>query len=518
MPPRLLLALTLVALAGCATLPAHAPEPPVHALSDVAETRLAQVAAAASPPGAQALSGFRLLPEGGTAFNARIALARRAEKSIDAQYYLIQNDDLGQQFLRELRDAARRGVRVRLLVDDLYAAGEDDLLTGLAAYPNVDVRIFNPLPARAGPFAWRLLLSMREFDRINHRMHNKLFIADNSFAVSGGRNIGEEYFMRSATANFIDLDVLSSGPVVRELSGVFDTYWNSAHAVPIARLVGPAPAEEARRRFDGLVRGAAPSVAERPHDVLGRTPVAQQLDSGELSQAFASARVFADTPDKVAGLEPGGGGPTVTEQTLALFATARAEVRIASPYFVPGERGMAIIRAVGATQENGRLTLVTNSLGSTDEPLVYAGYARYRVDLLKAGVRIYEIGANLGHDSDRLGHFGPSLSRLHAKVATIDGRWLFVGSMNLDPRSARTNTEIGLAVDSPELAATVAALLREGPGGAYRLRLAADGEHVEWLETDAEGRQRVHTREPDDDALLRLKIWLLAPFVGEGLL
>ncbi|HWK83962.1 MAG TPA: phospholipase D-like domain-containing protein, partial [Caldimonas sp.] len=262
-----------------------------------------------------------------------------AGKSIDAQYYLIQNDDLGQQFLRELRDAARRGVRVRLLVDDLYAAGEDDLLSGLAAYTNVDVRIFNPLPARAGPF-----------------------------------------------------------------------------------------------------------------------------------------------------------------------------------YFIPGERGMAIIRAVGATQENGRLALVTASLGLTDEPLVYAGYARYRVDLLKAGVRIYEIGATLGHDSDRLGHFGASIGRLHAKVATIDRRWLFIGSMNLDPRSAQENTEIGLAIDSPDLAETILMLFQEGLDATYRLRLSADGEHVEWLETDAVGWQHVHTREPDEDALLRLKIWLLAPFVGEGLL
>ena len=322
-PPRLLLALTLVALAGCATLPAHAPEPPVHALRDVADTRLAQVAAAALPPGAQALSGFRLLPEGETAFNARIALARRAGKSIDAQYYLIQNDDLGQQFLRELRDAARRGVRVRLLVDDLYAAGEDDLLSGLAAYTNVDVRIFNPLPARAGPFAWRLLLSMREFDRINHRMHNKLFIADNSFAVSGGRNRrgilhaqrdGEFHRHRRALLRPYRARALQRVRCVQE-----------QRARGADRQTGRA---RARRRGTRAPRRAGaragPSVAERPHDVLGRTPVAQQLDSGELSQGFAPARVFADTPDKVAGLDRGAAGPTVTEQMLALFATARS--------------------------------------------------------------------------------------------------------------------------------------------------------------------------------------------------
>ncbi|HEX7441977.1 MAG TPA: phospholipase D family protein, partial [Caldimonas sp.] len=429
MRPRFLhlLMSALVVLAGCATLPPHVPSPPVHALTDVASTRLARIAAASLPSDEPALSGFRLLPEGETAFNARIALARRAQKSLDVQYYLIQNDDLGQQFLRELRDAALRGVRIRLLVDDLYTAGEDELLTGLAAYANVDVRLFNPLPARAGSFNLRLLFSMHEFGRINHRMHNKLFVADNSFAVSGGRNIAEEYFMHSATANFIDLDVLSCGPVVRELSTVFDTYWNSAFVRPIGSVAEPVPPEQARRRFEEIVGRAGPRVAERPRDVLGRTPVAEQLDSGELTQAYAPARVFADTPDKVAGEGGGAMGPTVTDQTLGLFATARAEVSIASPYFVPGERGMAMIRAVGATQENGRITLVTNSLGSTDEPLVYAGYARYRLELLKAGVRIYEIGASLSRYTERLGNFGRSLSRLHAKAAAVDHRWVFIG-------------------------------------------------------------------------------------------
>src|SRR5438105_9820553 len=245
-------------LAGCASLPERTATPPAVALADVADTRLGRVAAAATPAGSRDLSGFRLLPEGETAFDARIALARRAEKTLDVQYYLVNQDDIGLQFLRELRDAARRGVRVRLLVDDLYAAGEDELLAGLAAHPGVEVRIFNPLSSRAGSFATRLLFSLHEFGRINHRMHNKLFIADNSFAVSGGRNIGNEYFMHSASANFIDLDVMSSGPVVRELSGVFDRYWNSEQVYPIERLTAPALQGEAgRARFDAVVSEAS---------------------------------------------------------------------------------------------------------------------------------------------------------------------------------------------------------------------------------------------------------------------
>ena len=347
---HLLIAATAL-LTACASLPEHTPAPPTTALTDVADTRLARIAAAATPPDKQGLSGFRLLPEGETAFNARVALARRAEKSLDVQYYEIQKDEVGLQFLRELRDAAQRGVRVRLLVDDLHAAGEDELFASLAAHPNVDVRMFNPLPSRADTVGMRVLFSLHEFGRVNHRMHNKLFIADNSFAVSGGRNIANEYFMHSAAANFIDLDVLSSGPVVRELSRVFDSYWNSAHVLPIAGLTGSsAPADTLRAHFDEQVRDV-PALRERPRDVLGHTPVAEQLDSGRLDQAFAAARVFADTPAKVAGLDRDAAMQTVTEQTLALFAGASEQVRIASPYFIPGSRGLAMMRAVGATDE-----------------------------------------------------------------------------------------------------------------------------------------------------------------------
>src|SRR5450755_425478 len=509
----------LIGVTGCASLPSRVRAPPVLALNDIADTALGRVATASLSPRQPLLSGFRLLPEGETSFDSRIALARRAQKSLDVQYYLIQDDDLGRQFLRELRDAARRGVRVRMLVDDLYAAGEDPLFAGLAAYPGVEVRLFNPLPARAGSFRQRLVLSLHEFGRINHRMHNKLFIADNSFAVSGGRNVAEEYFMRSPEANFIDLDVLSAGPVVRELSAVFDAYWNSEQAYPIGSVAQTVPPPEARQRFDAIVAAARQRVEERPNDVLGQTPLAEQLDAGRVVLELASARVFADTPDKAAAGDLPMTGPTVTDQTLALFAAATQEVDIASPYFIPGSRGMAMIRAVGATEENGRITLVTNSLGSTDEPLVYAGYARYRLDMLKAGVRIFEIGPSLSRNTQRLGNFGRSISRLHAKAAVIDHQLVFIGSMNFDGRSDHSNTEVGLVIDSPAIAKTAVRLFRESlASGAYKLRLSTDGEHIEWLETDGEGRQIVHTQEPDDDWLLRLKMRLLAPFVAEDLL
>lgn len=505
-----LLACILVLLGGCASLPAHQPAPPRFAVSDVSGTLLARAAAATLPASEPELSGFRLLPEGPTAFNARIDLAQRAQVSIDAQYYLIADDPIGRRFLRVLRDAAARGVRVRLLVDDLYATGQDEILAGLAAFPNVEVRLYNPLPVRAGSIATRLLLSLHELSRINRRMHNKLFIADNSFAVLGGRNIAEEYFMHSAQANFIDLDVLTCGPVVRELSRVFDTYWNSEQVYAIGQLSGPG----SRAHFDVRIGPEPMRIDERSRDLLGATSLAEQFQRGSLTLAFARASVFVDTPDK-------GAGPTVTERALRLFSGAHDEVIIASPYFIPGERGMALIRAAGATDENGRITLITSSFGSTDEPLAFRSYARYRVDMLRAGVHIYEISPSLSQRSGKLPSFKLSRSqaRLHVKAAVIDGRTLFIGSMNLDPRSERTNTEVGLVIESPVLAQTVRGLTHDAlASSAYKLRLSADGRRIEWVEVDTNGQEIVHTNEPDDNPWLRLYLWLVAPFVSDELL
>jgi len=514
------LLLFAVALTGCATLPERPPLPPTYALGEVADCPLAHILDMSVPADKAGLSGLRLLPEGQTSFNVRIALARRATRSLDVQYYYIAQDPIGFAFLRELRDAALRGVRVRLIVDDLYAAGEDELLVGLAAYPNVEVRMFNPLPSRDGSFKTRLVFSLHEFGRVNHRMHNKLFIADNSFAVSGGRNIANEYFMRSEDANFVDIDVLSAGPVVRQLSSLFDSYWNSEQVFPIGRLaVPPASVEAAQRRFDEIVRGTPPDLDERPKDVLGATPIATQLDAGRIELTWAAARAFADTPRKVAGLKDVEKTQTVTEQTLALFATAQENIAIASPYFIPGKRGIEMMRGAGATQENGRITLVTNSLGATDEPLVHASYSRYRVEMLKIGVRIFEVSPTLAPRSGKLGNFGHSLGRLHAKIATIDHRTVFIGSMNLDARSAHVNTEIGMVMESPEIAATIVKLAREDLStGAYRLRLAGDGESIEWVETEPDGSTIVHTSEPDDSFWMSFKRWLLSPFISDELL
>ena len=510
MSASLLALLLSLVMAGCASLPSQVQRPVSSALADTADTPLARIAAAAAPDDERQLSGFRPLMDGDHALNARIALIRRAQKSLDLQYYLIASDEVGLLLLRELRDAAARGVRVRLLVDDLYAAGQDELFAGLAAHANVELRLFNPLPARSGTFGARIVLSLHEFTRINRRMHNKLFIADNAFAIVGGRNLANEYFMRSESANFIDADVLATGPVVRELSTVFDAYWNSEQAWPVHSLAAGKPAD-ARANFDAMVRDAAAEPAVTPRDRFGRSSVQAQLDSGRLEQRFATAEVFADTPAKAAGSGNTEAAPMAA--AMGAMRAARSDVLIVSPYFVPGESGMAVLQDV--LDKQVRLTVVTNSLGATDEPLVHWGYARYRPAMLKMGVALRELGARLSGRTSAFGDFHSSLARLHAKLAVVDQQRLFIGSMNMDARSARLNTELLLAIDSRELSAEVASLLTgEQASLTYRLRLAGEDDHIEWVST--EGPHEVaHRTEPDCGWGLRLKLATLSAFVNE---
>ena len=516
-----LLALATLLLGGCFTLPTAVPNTPSYAITDVAKTTLAKLAAQGAPPVApdgSPFSGFRLLPEAAFAFDARISLARNAEKSLDVQYYLINNDDVGLLLLRELREAAERGVRVRLLIDDLYTGGEDELFASFAAFPNVEVRLFNPLPSRVSSLPARLALSIFDFDRINHRMHNKLLVADNSFAVSGGRNIANEYFMRSTEANFIDMDVVSSGPIVHDMSKAFDMYWNSSHVRPIETIAPlTVSKDEAQHRFDELARTAVPDVPLRPRDVLEKSPLGEELLTGRIDRRWATAHLFADNPDKITRDRNAAFRGSVTEGALGVIDTAKKKVVIASPYFIPGPIGMAMMRK--QIDANVSVVVVTNSLGSTDEPLAYAGYERYRADMLKVGVTIYEIAPRYTFNK-RFGDFGKSISRLHAKLAMIDDSRMFVGSMNLDHRSAAVNTELGLVIDSPPMVEEYNKLVT-GPRTddlGYRLRLTPDGRRAQWVEYDDQGGDIVHEDVPGEFLWLRFKNWLLLPIVGEDLL
>ena len=443
---RAVMLMVSIALGGCAALPGHVDRPVTFTRTDTAETTLAKAAAASLPLDGAGVSGFRLLSDGEEAIQARLALIRAAEETLDVQYYLIASDRTGLEFLAALQDAAVRGVRVRILVDDLYANGQDALFASLAQTPNLELRIFNPLPVRGDRFATRVALSLHQFTRINHRMHNKLFIADGSFAIFGGRNIADEYFDRAAHANFIDADMLASGPVVSQLGTVFDAFWNSEHSYPVQSLVRSKGVSDVDLTIAGQRACAGKCRIENT------LPVVRELSAGYVRFELALAEVHADEPAKVDGDGTVEGAPSAA--TLALLRRAESTAFLSSPYFIPGAQEMAGITQ--ARRAGVEVQVLTNSMQSTDEPLVYVGFAKHEAALEALGVHVFEVSAPQATGTADRGPggslIGSSLSRLHAKFAVVDSRWASIGSFNMDRRSALWNTEMVVHIDCAPLA------------------------------------------------------------------
>jgi len=510
----------VILLAGCGALPQRMDVPPSVAVEPSPDSPLVRMAAASAPTGELVeLSGFRLMPHAAYALDARIELIRRAQHTLDVQYYYIANDLTGRLLMRNLRDAARRGVNVRLLVDDLYTFGGDPLFIGLAAFPNVEVRLFNPFCCGRDGLMSKYMASLLDFRRLNHRMHNKLFIADGAIAVAGGRNIADEYFARSMSGNFVDMDVFVVGAVIPKLERIFDTYWNSVHAYPVAQIiVTDRSREQLQEAFNKLVDEGDQMMEVRkpPFDILGRGPITDDLRAGRLNLEWARATAFADSPDKVSAMsEEQARSMSVTMNVFDLVAAAHTEVVLSSPYFVPGTTGAKAF--IDLCKRDVKVVILTNSLASNDEPSVYAGYQRYRPELLRAGVDLYELSATrvlLDKQLD-VAVPGTSLGRLHAKTAVIDRSMVFIGSMNLDPRSDSINTELGIIVRSPALARDVVRVIDISTlRSAYRLQLGADGQSLEWVTTDPDGNLVLNV-EPDTTFMLRLQTMMFSPFIPE---
>ena len=512
---RTALAGVLLALLGaCGSLPPARERPAEHAVAADPGTALAKIATASTPPGEH--SGFRLMPLGVYSLDARLQLAQRAERSLVVQYYQLENDATGRLLLRTLREAAARGVKVRVLVDDLYTVKSQQLLLALSETPNVSVRLFNPFCCARDGFLSRFVVSIFDIHRLNHRMHNKLFIADGAMAVVGGRNIADEYFVLSEAQNFIDMDALVVGKVVPQLESIFDAYWNSDQIWPIAEIVRK---EAGAATFDAEIgmSGPPPKVVLPPSDILGYGPIAEELDGGRMGLLWGEARAIADPPSKPTTLTAEDAIATsVTMKVWALLLDAKTEVDLTSPYLVPGERGMAAFEDLA--KRKVKLTLLTNSLAANDEPLVHTGYARYRERLLKGGADLYELSPQRTTASMRFGSFGNSLGRLHAKTAAIDKTRIFIGSMNLDPRSASQNTEMGVVVDNPQLAREMLRIIHVSKlQNSYRLRLSKEGGTLEWLTNDGE-KEVILTSEPESGFFQRLYNTLISPLVPEMLL
>ncbi|MEO8922019.1 MAG: phospholipase D-like domain-containing protein, partial [Caldimonas sp.] len=371
------LAAFALGLAGCGTLPANVGRTDTSALPPNPDSPLVKMSERSLPAPDQ--TGVRLLPLGAFSLDTRIQLAQRASSSLDVQYYQFEPDSTGRLLMTALRDAAVRGVRVRLLVDDLYTTQSDPFLRGLASFPNVEVRLFNPFCcARSRGVAGRYAASIFDFGRLNHRMHNKMFLADGVMAVVGGRNIADEYFLRSAESNFVDMDAFVMGAVVQDMSKIFDRYWNSEVVFPIDAVGDRGTDKLAQQKaFDATMASLPPSLPADPPatDVLGYGPLSEDFDAGQVGLQWGKARAFADPPEKLLSKTPKIAFETsVTNNVMMQVWQAKSDLVLTSPYMIPGDMGMQSIRNL--EKEHVKVTVITNSLAATDEPLVHNGYAR----------------------------------------------------------------------------------------------------------------------------------------------
>jgi cardiolipin synthase C len=471
-PATLLAALAGLALSGCATYRLDVPRPVSYAVPANADTAIGRALgpALAAHPGE---SAFSLLQFGALAFLSRAALADIAERSLDVQYYIYEADESGVVLADRLLAAARRGVRVRLLVDDNNLVRSEDRLATLAGQPNFEIRVFNPYRNRV---RWmRPLEFATSFGRVQRRMHNKIFAVDGQLAVIGGRNIGDNYFDLHRGVNFSDLEVLAAGPVAHDAVASFDEYWNSPWAVPIEAFLKRMPtAVEADVVADEISRQAGENsdVRESYGPVLDEM---RELVLGSNFKYWGSAELVADPPDKIdeSRRSP---SPLLT-RVYGLWRAARSEVLVESAYLVPLRAGADLIAA--QARSGVRVAMLTNSLASTDVVPVHAGYAKRRRELLAAGVELYEFQADARQRPGERRHFRRMSggAALHSKVMVIDRSMTWVGSFNIDPRSALLNTELAVLVKSPELAAATAALVEAdlAPDRAWRLSLDPPG-------------------------------------------
>ena len=479
-------ALTVLVLlvSGCASLPTDYPRAESAAFQEHEATVMGEefAAAAAKHPGE---SGFVIIRYGHNAFTSRIAMTRLAEKTLDAQYYIWEPDETGRILADALVRAADRGVRVRLLVDDMSIAGRDAAVASLNAHPNIEIRIFNPFASRSNS----MFDFITDFGRVNHRMHNKILVMDNSFAIVGGRNIGDHYFAVNPDSNFRDLDIAAAGPIVREISNVFDRFWNGDWAVPMEALVDrPYTDEDLQQTVTNLrnmiAEGSYPYSVD--DDI---TELAGKLTAIKENLIWAPGRIVWDDPSSI---EAEGEAGVMVEALFKKLQSLQHELTIESAYFVVGDRG---VEAVQQLVDRGvKVRILTNSLASNDVVAAHAGHAEYRKQLLKAGAEIYEIRPDSG--VIRKNWSGDSNAGLHTKALVFDRESVFIGSFNLDPRSANINTEAGLYVKSPELAAQVLAYMDEGvrPEHSYQVLLDEDGD-LYWV-TEDEGVEVRYYNEP----------------------
>jgi putative cardiolipin synthase len=487
-----------LAVASCASLPPQTGRPVSNALTDTAQTRLGKILAGpiAAHPGK---SGIYDLTDARDAFAARGVLANVAERSIDVQYYIWADDQSGRLLFGALWQAAQRGVRVRLLLDDSGTHGLDETLSVLDADPNIEVRLYNAFPRRGA----KNLAFVSDFSRVNKRMHNKSFTVDNVVTVVGGRNLADEYFETGRDLGLVDLDVIAIGQAVADVEKEFDQFWNSASAYPSRMIIAgtsPMTSEELAKRVKAI---ADNPLTARYAQAAAETDIVQRLRAGTLMPEWTKTTLVHDDPAKTVSPSD------ATEYQLlpkleAAFGRPDKSLHLVSPYFVPGEAGT---EALARMAERGvQVCVLTNSLAANDVKSVHIGYAKRRPRLLRGGVQIYELKPEASPIVRRAGEVGSGAKAgLHAKTYAVDGRAIFVGSFNLDPRSSKLNTEMGLIIESPTLASRLAAAVDGAyPNAAYRVTLDRDG-NMKWQD----GTGTVYDVDPETS-------WATRAFIGIG--
>ena len=513
---RPLILTLLLAATGCTTLPVDHERTPTTALQDTASTRLGRSGQEAMK-GHEGLDGFFPLPNGVDALIMRLHLAEAAERSLDIMYYIWQPDLVGRHLAAAVLRAADRGVRIRVLLDDLGTNADDNVLMSLDAHAGIEIRLFNPVASRT----FRALSSIGDFTRVNRRMHNKAFIADNQRAVLGGRNIGDQYFGAHAEVDYGDLDVALIGPAVNRVSSSFDLYWNAPMVYPVAALTGRSGDTVSLDALRAQLATFVESQRETPF-VLSVRSEAGLIDVTNTGKLFwGKAHLLVDDPAKVtrdASVAEG----RLLPQFAALGVTPTKEITIVSPYFVPGEAGVAWL--TGLVRNGVRVTVLTNSLASNDVTPVHSGYQRYREALVDGGVRLYElrpeaIGYQPTHGKEKRSR--GSRAALHAKTFVFDRRAIFIGSLNLDPRSIVLNTEIGVVCEDAAMAESVLAPLEDRLDQiAWRLERQTDEsgrKQLVWVETGEQGVRRL-TEEPGVSAWRRLGVWFFGILPIESML
>lgn len=446
-------------------------------------------------------SAFRLLIDGTEAFVTRVRGARTATRSIDVQTYIWRADDTGLYLALQLLEAADRGVKVRLLLDDMDARVKNAGLAAMAAHPNIEVRMFNPFASRVGTFGM-LGEAMGNFARVNRRMHNKSWIFDNRIAVVGGRNVGDEYFSASDEVNFVDLDFAMIGPIVRDASASFDKYWNSSSAYPMETLDSDGVSAAALDTLRGkLMTRARATESGRYAAVLHDDDTLKRYIAGDWPMEWSAHYAFvSDDPNKVTMQQRDVQRAQVGGALLTAVEAAQTDITIISPYFVPSDNNTRFFTS--AAQSGKQVRILTNSLVANDVAAVHGGYSRQRKPLLAGGVQLWEMkpAASSIRHSSLLGSSGASL---HTKALSVDKHILFVGSFNIDPRSTWLNCEQGVLVDNAVLTAQLDDIFAAQTAAKHAWKVSLKDGELHW----SDGAENFNS-DPQASIGRRFQAWL----------